>query len=293
MKSARRSIATAVAAEPQTTGKTDRRSDADGEGVLELGGRRDVAFEEALEHRVVRDDDAFDEVVVHFVLERREVVRDLALGVRAALVEEAFVGQQVGDAAERGFLADRELERGDARAELATQLLEGALEAGPLTIELVHEDHPGERQVCGDLPDHLGLHLDAVDCADDEHGEVGHAERRLHVSDEVRVARGVDQVDLVAFPLERGQRERQAEAPLLLLGIEVGHRRALFHPPRPVDRPGPQQQGLGQRGLAGPGVADERHVADLGRRIGLQRTPSFSPSRSWLPGLPRADGSAA
>ena len=81
--------------------------------------------------------------------------------------------------------------------------------------------------------DRLGLHLDAVDRADHEHGEVGHPQRGLHVADEVGVAGGVDQVDLVALPLERGERERQREAPLLLLGVEVGDGGAVLDPPRP------------------------------------------------------------
>ena len=66
-----------------------RCGDANRKRVLELCGRRHVAFEEAFEHLVVSHDDALDEVVVHLVLERRELVGDLALGVRAPLVEEA------------------------------------------------------------------------------------------------------------------------------------------------------------------------------------------------------------
>ena len=223
MKSASRSIATAVTAEPQTTGNTDAAatptasvcSSSSAEGMSPSRKRSSIASSATTMPSTRLSCTSCSSAV--------ELVGDLTLGVRAALVEEALVGEQVGDAAERGFFTDRQLERGDARAELGAQLLERALEAGALTIELVHEDHAGEAQLGGDLPDHLGLHLDAVDRAHDEDGEVGHAECRLHVADEVGVARGVDQVDLVALPLERGQREREAEAPLLLLGIEVGH----------------------------------------------------------------------
>ena len=51
------------------------------------------------------------------------------------------------------------------------------------------------------------------------------------VADEVGVAGGVDQVDLVALPLERGHRQRQRDAPALLLGVVVGDGRAVLHPP--------------------------------------------------------------
>ena len=255
--------------------REDARSrDANRERVLELRRRRHIAFEEAFEHFVVGHDDAFDEVVVHLVLERRELVGDLALGVRAPLVEKALVGEQIGDAAEARLFADRELERRNAGAELRPELVEGALEVGTLPVELVDEDHAGQVQLRGDPPDRLGLHLDAIDRADHEHRKVGHPQRGMDVADEVGVARGVDEVDLVALPLERGQRQRQAQVPLLLLGLEVTHRGAVLDATRSGDRSRSEQERLSERGLARSGVPDKRHIADLGRRIGLQRTPS-------------------
>ena len=242
--------------------------------MLELRRRRHIALEEAFEHLVVGHDDAFDEVVVHLVLESGELVGNRALGVGAPLVEEALVGEQVGDAAEARLFADRELERGDAGAEPRPELVERALEVGTLTVELVDEDHARQVQLRGDPPDRLGLHLDAIDRADHEHRKVGHPQRGVDVADEVGVARGVDEVDLVAFPLERGQRQRQAQVPLLLLGLEVTDRGAVLDATRSGDRSRSEQEGLGERGLARSGVPDKRHVADLGRRIGLQRTPS-------------------
>ena len=47
------------------------------------------------------------------------------------------------------------------------------------------------------------LRLHAADGAEHEHGAVEHAEAAFHFDREVDVARGVDQVDRVAFPLER------------------------------------------------------------------------------------------
>ena len=198
----------------------------------------------------------------------------------AALVDERLVGEQIRDAAEGGLFPDRQLERRDAGAELRPQLLERALEAGALTVELVHEDHARHPEVGSDLPDHLRLHFHAVDCAHDEHREVGHSQRREDVADEVGVTRRVDEVHLVAIPLERRQGEREAEVALLLFRVEIGDSGAVLDTPRPTDRTGPQQQGLGQRRLAGSRMADQRDVADLGRRIGLQRTPSSASARA-------------
>ena len=139
--------------------------------------RRHVALEVALEQRVLGDDDALDEVVVDLVLERLHVVGD-GLGVgHAADVDVGRVGEQVGDAPELGLGADRQLERRDAGAEPVPQLVEGPLEAGPLPVELVDEDHAGHAEAGRLAPDGLGLHLDAVDRGDHEHRQVDHAQR--------------------------------------------------------------------------------------------------------------------
>jgi hypothetical protein len=63
--------------------------------------------------------------------------------VGAALVDVGGVGEQVGHAAERALLADGQLEGCHPGPEPVAQLLEGAVEAGPLAVELVHEDDAG------------------------------------------------------------------------------------------------------------------------------------------------------
>ena len=47
------------------------------------------------------------------------------------------------------------------------------------------------------LPDRAGVPLHALGAGDDEHGIVHHGHRALHLGGEVRVARGVDEKDLV------------------------------------------------------------------------------------------------
>ena len=90
---------------------------------------------------------------------------------------------------ERGLLADRELQRRDARAEQLLQLVERALERRALAVELVDEDRARDAALLGELPRDLGLHLDAFDRGHDEQREVGGLERGGDVADEVGVAR--------------------------------------------------------------------------------------------------------
>ena len=107
-----------------------------------------------------------------------------------------------------------------------------------------------------------GLHLDALDRADHEHGQVGDGQGGGRLLGEVGVTRGVDDVDLVALPLDGRQGGRDREAALVLLGFEIGDGGGVLDPARAADGAGEMQQRLGQGGLAGPAVADQGHVAD-------------------------------
>ncbi len=99
-------------------------------------------------------------------------------GARGIVVEHRGVVEQLDHAAEPGFLADRQLQRRDARAEQLLQLVERPIERRPLTIELVDEDGAGESELLGHPPRDLRLHLDALDRRHHEHREVGHPRAR-------------------------------------------------------------------------------------------------------------------
>ena len=71
--------------------------------------------------------------------------------------------------------------------------------------------------------------------------------------------------------LERRERERHRDPPPGLLGVEVGDGVAVLDPPEAGDRPGGEEQRLGEDGLARSAVADQGHVADLLRRERLRR----------------------
>ena len=148
---------------------------------------------------------------MNLVLLVGHLVGDLVLGGLATrtVVEEGGVAEEIGDAVELGLLADGQLERCDADAELVAQLVERALERRSLAVELVQVDHAGHTDFGGQAPGGLGLHLDALHSADDEHGQVGDTQRGVQVADEVGIAGDVEHVDLVALVLEGSQRQRE------------------------------------------------------------------------------------
>jgi hypothetical protein len=252
-----------------------------GEGVLQLLDGGLLALEVPLEEGIVGHHDALDHLVVDLVLEVLELGGDL-LGVGGAvLVDLGGVGEDVGHAPERGLRPDGQLQRRDVGAEALADLLEGALEAGPLPVELVHEDQVGHAELLGQAPDGLGLDLDAVDRAHHEQRQVGGLQRGEDLRGEVGVARGVDEVHLVAVPLEGRQRQRQRHGAPLLLRFVVADRRAVLDAASAGDDPGPVEQ------APRPGWSCLSRCAPRGRRCGS--SPTRPSARSLLPpgGRPR------
>ena len=184
-----------------------------------------------------------DAVLLGFHLRRD---RPGLAGAAAVGVEDRGVVEEVDDAAELGFLADRELERRHARPELLLELVERARERRPFPVELVDEERPREPEIARHPPHDLGLHLDALDRRHHEDGQVGGAERGGDVGDEVGVARRVEHVDLDALVLEGGDAERRGDPPPGLLGVEIGDGAAVLHASLAGDRAGDEQQCLGQ-----------------------------------------------
>ena len=116
------------------------------------------------------------------------------------------VGQQVGDAAGTPASSPIGSSSGATPApKTSPQLVEGALERGPLPVELVDEDHAGEapaRRPAARAP-RSGPRRPRRRSPRTPRGR--RPAGRPHVAHEVGVAGRVDQVDLVAVPLERRQ----------------------------------------------------------------------------------------
>ena len=138
------------------------RRHAVGQRVRELRHRDRLVGEVPLHEVVVAHDDALDERVVDGVLLHLHLGWDRTLGGLSVDVVHRVVVEQFDHAVEVGLLADGELERRDAGAELVLQLVERARERRPFPIQLVDEHGPGQSEILGHSPDQLGLHLDAL-----------------------------------------------------------------------------------------------------------------------------------
>ena len=104
--------------------------------------------------------------------------------------------------------------------------------------------------------------LDALGGVDHHHGGVGGGQRAVGVFGEILMARRVEQVEHRVLIFERHHRGGDRDAALLLdlhpVGLGAPRLAARLHPAGGMDRAAEQQQMLGQRGLAGVGMRDDR-----------------------------------
>ena len=199
------------------------------------------------------------------VLAIGDFVRDIDLFGLTRVVDICLVAKQIGNAVERSVLADGEFNRGDTGSESILQVRQGVVERGPFLVEFVDENHPRYTELLCDSPGVLGLYLDTLCGVDHEDGEIDNAEGGMDISDEIGVAGGVDEVDLVPHPLEGCQCQAQRHVASVLLRIEIGDRVALLDGSQALDRAGAVQQGFSQRCLACAGMPNQGDVADLFR----------------------------
>jgi hypothetical protein len=165
-------------------------------------------------------------------------------------VRGGVAGAQVADR------ADGDRPAGQAPGDVAEQ----ALFAGIPPVDLVDEDQRGHVEPAQRPHEHAGLRLHALDRRDDEHGPVEHAQRPLHLGDEVGVAGRVDQVDRGVADRERGHGGLDGDAAAALEGERVGLGAAGVDTADGVDDPADVEEALGQTRLTG---IDVRHDAEV------------------------------
>ena len=101
---------------------------------------------------------------------------------------------------------------------------------------LVDHDDPRDAGLERHAVDTLGLNLDAIRRThqNDRGIRAGHGVDR--VVDEVRIARGIEDVDLVSVVLQPGQARTDGATALVLLGLEVEQRGPVVDPTQAIGR---------------------------------------------------------
>jgi hypothetical protein len=151
-------------------------------------------------------------------------------------------------------------------------LLEQTLEVDA-GVDLVDHDQSVQPASGGPLHEAAGHHLDAVLRVDHHRRGLDGGERRQRVPEEVRVARGVEQVNACALVLEACHRQLERVLSGLLERRVVARRRAALDASRRLNGPCPGEQGLRERGLAATGLTYQGQGADAVGRMLLHGTP--------------------
>ena len=167
----------------------------------------------------------------------------------------------VDDALEFGFRADRPGDDHRAGAQTIDHHVDAALEVRAGAVHLVDEADARHVILVGLAPHGFGLRLDAGDGV--EHGDraVQHAHGTFDFDGEVDVAGRVDDVDAVIFP-EAGRRgRRDGDAAFLFLLHEVHGGGAVMDFADLMALAGVIENALGRRRLAGVDVRGNADVA--------------------------------
>ena len=121
------------------------------------------------------------------------------------------------------------------------------------------------------------LRLDALDGGDHEHRPVEHGQDPLHLGDEVRVARRVDQVDVDVADGERRHGRPDRDPALTLERQKVRLRRSVVDAADGTDHAGLVQQPFCESGLTRVYMRQDPEVQLFLRHA------SYPPSRSQTP----------
>ena len=231
--------------------------------------------ESAVQNAVVAADERFHDLIVglgqrldHLGARDRGLVgvlgRDRALvhdhAERLVVPRQHAHADQIDDRVEVALEPRRDLHDHRVRAQALAHLLDHALRLGADAIELVDEGDPRHAVAIGLAPDRLALRLDPADGAEHGYRSIQHPQRTLDLDGEVDVAGGVDEVDPVLAPRERGGSGRDGDAALLLLLHPVHDRRAFVHLSHPVDGTGVIENAFRRGGLAGIDVGRDPDV---------------------------------
>ena len=252
-----------------------------------LVGGEGAGGEEFFHERVVLLGALLDEVFAPLLRLFEAVggdVLDADVGVVAFAVVDGLHVDQVDDAAEAVLLADRDHDGYGVAVQLGADFFEHAVEVGAGAVHLVDEGDLGDFVLLGLVPDFLRLRLHAAHRAEERDGAVQDAQAALDLDREVDVSGGVDEGDVVAFPLEGRGGGLDGDAALALLYHEVHGGLAVVDLAELVGLAGVEEDALGHGGLAGIDVRHDADVADLGNGDfsghGICSSPGLSPDKT-------------
>ena len=170
---------------------------------------------------------------------------------------------EVHDAMKRRPIADGHLGGGDHLAIAGPDRVNKAEIVGVLLVHLVDEDGAGQTVTLGVFPG--GIETDigtaAVLGGDHEQGRLDHFQCRRDFTQEIRVAGGINEVDVDPIPFTGGKRGMDACLAPDFFRIKVADSRPVFDTPLALDGAGDVEERFGEGGLPCAAVSDKCNIA--------------------------------
>ncbi len=194
---------------------------------------------------------------------RRHMLDDEVEQRRQALILRAF-GIFGNPAVAARTVEDREVELlvgGVERGEEVEHLVDDFDMAGVGAVDLVDHDDRLQADLERLADDELGLRHRAFGGVDQHDGRIHHRQDALDLAAEIGVAGGVDDVDAVVLPVDRGRLGEDGDAAFLfeVVGIHGAFGDALVL----AERAGLAQKLVDERGFPMVDVRDDRDVSDV------------------------------
>ena len=180
----------------------------------------------------------------------------------AALGDVSHVLHQVDDA---GAVGAGDGDGGDDAAVLLAQRVHHGKEVAVLLIGLGDDEQGGQVRGLGGLPHTLGADGDAVLGGDQDGAGFHRAQGAQGLAHKVKVARAVQDVDLLAAEADGGDGGGDGDLALDLFGVVVAGGVAVGDLALAISGAGYKEHALGQTGLAAVAVAQEGDVANVFR----------------------------
>ena len=198
---------------------------------------------------------------------------DFAAAVAAGRVGVGLHGDEIDDAVKALGVGDGQLDGNTVAAPALVQIVDeraqAAAAAGLGVVHLIDEDDAGHVGFFGVSPDALGDGLDAVLGVDDDDGGFNGKERGAGFVGEHVEAGRVDEIDLDALPLGKGDGVLHGDAAGDFFFVVGGGGRAVFDAALGGSHFGGMQQSGDEGGFAAVRMPHYSYVADLTSLVGF------------------------
>ena len=168
------------------------------EGCLQLLFRRSLILQEHHCQVLVQFADLFDHIITIHLCVILHVIRDVGNGdilTFFIVIDIGFHFEQVDNAFELIFLADRQLDRNCVLTQTGLDHIDGIVEVCAHDIHFVNECHTRDVVLVSLSPNIFRLWLNAAFCTENTYSSVEHSQRTLYFNCEINMSRSINDID--------------------------------------------------------------------------------------------------